>query len=248
MSKVIAGIFMALALIGFTPNARAITVDGNVSDWFNNSNLGYSSWTPTNAVTTSLNDDGHYFYYAPTAGWDNTNYDIEMAALSLTNNGVYVMFVISDTNVWEDLGIAVNGETNHRFGVDLSGINYLPGVSQSRGVYEVTNWQTQHAGFTGLPQFQILSGNYLGTSQFVFSSLGHGDGPTAIDYVLEGYISFQTLGINPNSICLQFSEISCLRDSVSLCTDTSHQVPEPASMLLFGSGLVGLVRRRMVNI
>lgn len=226
--------------------ANATTIDGNVSDWFSNSSAGYSSWVPTANVDKWTNHDGQYVTIFPTA--DNRPYDIEMGALDVTDHGLYILLVLTNPNVWEDIAIAVNGSATHEYGIDLSGINNTMGVVQNRGVYEVSSWQTSHSVYNGLPDFNILAGSFLGSAQFIMSSLGiRDDGFT--DYALEGYLAWNTLGIEIDSVCTQFSEISCLRDSVNLCTEVPYDtVPEPSSLLLIGSSILGLkFRRRLLK-
>ncbi len=229
----------------FSGEARAITIDGNASDWFGNSTSGYGNWAPTAEVTKYVNHNGVYTTIPQTANWDNRAYDIEMGAFSAQDTGLFLMIVLSDADVWEDLAIAVNGSDKHQYGVDLTNLDDKKGKVQNRNVYEVTQWDTTHAGFSNLPDFDILKGTVLGQSQFIFSKLPTGD-DKAKDYLVEGFISWSLLGGRPESICLQFSEISCLRDSMNLCgaTGGGSEVPEPATMMLLGTGLLGAVVRK----
>lgn len=252
--------FLLFALMSVPHSAMAIAVDGDVSDWFSNSPGAYSSWAPTESVTKWVNHDGIYNTNAWAAQAPqsaiNPRYDIEIGAFAAEDDGLYVMLLLSDQNVHEDMAIAVNGSATHQYGVDLSRINTAPNVVQDRNTYAVTQWKTDHdaAGmhWDGLPEWQILSGTFQGTSQFIFTQLGHGDGINTsgvdMDYVLEGFIPWAQLGGRADSVCIGWTEISCQRDALydGLCGNT--EVPEPASALLLGGGLVGLLSRRKVTV
>jgi hypothetical protein len=134
-----------------------------------------------------------------------------------------------------DLALSVDGNKTYEFGVALTAHDNLAAGS----LYNIATWDLSNkyavSGYT-YNQDQIVR---IGTVSSLVSGgsvtwTGAGSNPN-YDIVVE--IPLAALGTIVGGVNIHYATATCANDYV----EGTAPVPEPATMLLLGSGLVGLV-------
>ena len=135
-----------------------------------------------------------------------------------------------------DIGIDVTDAISfdnfaYEFGIDL------PGASGVANLIDVSGWKTAHYPSHSIADpWQIHSGFDVGDATFVYGSYSYA-GDT--HYIYEFSFELEKLGIKYGDAVNFHWTMECGNNYLNLPATVNH-APEPASMLLLGTGLLGI--------
>jgi hypothetical protein len=168
--------------------------------------------------------NGNYFD-AEAIYFDNDGYNAYIAIVQ----GLPIAGGTAPGNPWfnpGDIAIDVPGGGFYEYGISIANGN----------LYTVSSWKNvYYSAYSSSNPWQIASGTAIGPVDFVYSFSQN------THYVLEAAIPLSYLGLSTDhnsSITIHWTQ-ECGNDSLTLNADV-NSAPEPATMLLLGSGLIGL--------
>ncbi len=241
-----------LLLLGATP-AFAYIIDGDLSDW---GVTPFSDWVPNAGAEYVVEDNTNR---VPSDSFQE-KFDIE--AMYFDDDKDYIYFGIVSSNPYEhdwaseDLAIDLDGDGNFEYGANVANVKAAPTgggaiYGRTKGVYDVDSWEYMR----GI-EYRIKDGTQIGTYEIYNRYLGKIEPGVprwrSGTYILEGRISKLLFGpiACGQAIRLQFARVTCIKDWIDLqgiCDGNCGNngvIPEPATMLLFGGGLIGLFGKR----
>ena len=261
MKRIVCPLVVGLTLF-VASFAQAYVVDGSISDW--GVNLAAAGATAAGYLDTNLPSGGHDIDYitednaGPGVGWQYVGpgysyygNDFDAEAIYFDNNATTAYLAVvtglpiggatAPGNPWfytGDIGLDLNNDGVYEYGID---VREYDAVNKKAKLYKnltASNWDAC-AFFPASNPWQINSGSTFDWVDFVYS------GNQNTHYVLEAGIPLSSLGLNSNSsqnLTVHWT-MQCGNDVLNLPADVNPTppVPEPGTMLLFGSGIFGLL-------
>jgi hypothetical protein len=222
-------------------------IDGNLDDWgiTLSATTDFDTDLPLGGLDidfiTEDNADNSsgWQYVSPGYTYDGNYFDVE--AIYFDNDQTYAYIAIvqglpitggtAPNNPWflpGDIAIDTPGGDLYEYGIDIADETHNPlGI-----LYIVDDWNDV-VYFPSSNPWEINTVGNSGTGvSFVYS------GEQYTHYVLEAAIPLSSLGLNANdSLSIHWTQ-ECGNDNLTLVADV-NPVPEPSTLLLLGSGLIG---------
>lgn len=260
-------IVSCVLLVGIFENqVMAYTIDGKVDDWGINlfaaskkGNLDRNLPSGSKNIDVITEDNAAnniigWQYVGP--GWSYYGNDFDVEAIYFDNDQSFAYIAIvqglpisggtAPNNPWllpGDIGIDVNLDGKYEYGIEVNYFQNHPNEKKTK-FYEDAVWKdVRYPAFSKSNPWRISSGQDDGLIDFVYS------GNQNNHYVMEAAIplNFLDLTANPgdsvSNLRVHWTQ-ECGNDSLILnATVNPAAVPEPGTMFLLGTGLLGLGRR-----
>lgn len=244
MKNKITIIIGALLTLGLAGTAQAIDVDGT---------FGLAEWS---GHYSSDDGVGSHGYVGP--GYGGQAFDVELLGLQFTPGGNLYFGLQTGFDFRGpvsyggslyyagDFALDVNGDSFYDYAIDFS----FSGSTPAFTLYEAATWQlpdyTQHnvaspyqmATGTAVPA--TFTGAYGNMNTATYGGLSH---------ILEGSVNMSALALYGGGPITLHWTMNCGNDYLNH-TSTPTSVPEPGTLILLGSGLIGLawtMRRKKIS-
>jgi hypothetical protein len=227
--------------------SHAYVVDGLLSDW---GVTLFSDWVPNSPTTDWAGGVGENNYGGLNnslmlASFGGERFDVE--AMYMDDDPLFLYFAVVTSFpqngvdmsgihfLTGDLALDLwsGGDYGYEYGVKMSGAGF-------GNVVQNPTWSLPHGGF-GFPDnapSEFAGGTVLGTASVVYADSGIFDNGYT-NYVIEGAISKDLIGgPGHHDVNLHWT-MSCGNDAINVHGDLDNPVPEPATVVLLGTGLLG---------
>jgi hypothetical protein len=209
-------------------------------------------WTPNSTSINYIQEDfvGDYGYVNP--GYGGQKFDAEALYVKYTGSSLQFAVVagappdLQSYSSWYSGDVAFDFGNGYAYGVETTGLTQggTPGTVAGK-LYNVTSWgQGLWGGASAPTEILAINGTGMDINSFMYGQIGNSDhyfiqGEITLAALLAKYGTFPSWG---NNVTLHWTQ-TCGNDSIQL---TTRAIPEPATLSLFGLGLLGLgaLRRR----
>lgn len=244
-------ITLVSGLILLTANfVQAYVVDGKLDDWgVTPGPFGSSQWIPYPGIYSVIEDQNTYFL---DPGYGGQAFDAEAMYLDFDATNLYFAIVTGFPSTGKD-GVR-SGDIAFDFGLDNSyeyGIETTGNGGFTKGsLYSVSNWGKGlnnwgygTIGYLGAPT-EMLNAELLYNpteTNLVYNKTYYGTNSKGNHSVIEGYIPYSYFTADWGKPLRVHWTMTCGNDYINLDIPAVSPVPEPGTLILFGSGLFGLL-------